>query len=826
MTLPYVRYVIVVHGIGNQRQNETVLPFVNRFAERRHRAPRKDRGDVVTRGRALGQTGLIGKAELNDTTSATDHARIWLEFADIPNNPATTPAVAFVGDEAEDGTNLRFIDLWWADILEADFKAAGQSTDQWATVLLNRLRKRTTTPDLTLKLMEVFAGTTAMTSRLFGFRSPKLQKLIFDDYLGDVQMYGEYPITRGRAVRRFHELLARVELLHDREEWNRISGLLRQQSKGETIDTAGLAYRPARYTIIAHSLGSIMAFDALMLAGAHPSKRFSRLSPTMAGAVPRPCQGWPFVGYAAGDTAAPVGTLGKLAELHLGFWGTPAPERWRELETLQQQVKHYDTRWLDRVDAFVTIGSPIDKFLTLFPENYEYLDRPDDWIDPDRERPAGRKIPHFNYCEEQDPVGDPLDIASAQAAFKRLFVPRDDFIYCGNGIPGWAHLAYFEDPLLIGHVLRHAVDQPTVVPSHPRFGQRITNALYRPWAYLLALFCGYFLWPILIAAGAYAAYESWDFPSSPQAYLTWHRTNWLEQFPAFAIMLALFWYGRRLIELTIWWRLLLKEMTAKAGATNNLSARERVAQTFDFCQRLIRNLLPLTAGVLAGASALIERRLLLDPPLILIALLCLGAFFFSDLGRLDLPAAVRSKRLRKLILTDGYTTGGNGLWLVIGYLLGSALIREPAGRELADNFVGILLVYIVLIPAAMAIGTLNERPNSTRRLTIPTWSGTAAAIAIAVNIIVVLKLVQLPIPAIQQFLAVLFAPVATIGHRTIETATDGVVALLLLAGSNGYSYQLRLYVRDHLGRREVAAPQAPLPPGNLGGTMTSNPPTP
>ena len=29
--------------------------------------------------------------------------------------------------------------------------------------------------------------------------------------------------------------------------------------------------------------------------------------------------------------------------------------------------------WVDKVSALVTLGSPIDKFLTLWPDNYEYL---------------------------------------------------------------------------------------------------------------------------------------------------------------------------------------------------------------------------------------------------------------------------------------------------------------------------------------------------------------------------------------------------------------------------------------------------------------------
>ena len=34
-TKPIIRYIIVVHGIGEQRKNETVLHVINRFSEAR-----------------------------------------------------------------------------------------------------------------------------------------------------------------------------------------------------------------------------------------------------------------------------------------------------------------------------------------------------------------------------------------------------------------------------------------------------------------------------------------------------------------------------------------------------------------------------------------------------------------------------------------------------------------------------------------------------------------------------------------------------------------------------------------------------------------------
>ena len=53
-----VTYIVVVHGIGEQRKNECVLNVVNRFAEARRGAGVDDNRDVLTLGKASGQTGL------------------------------------------------------------------------------------------------------------------------------------------------------------------------------------------------------------------------------------------------------------------------------------------------------------------------------------------------------------------------------------------------------------------------------------------------------------------------------------------------------------------------------------------------------------------------------------------------------------------------------------------------------------------------------------------------------------------------------------------------------------------------------------------------
>src|SRR5687768_15602520 len=52
-----VPYVVVVHGMGNARENETVLGVVSRVADARSRRGWPEPPDIVTLAAASGQTG-------------------------------------------------------------------------------------------------------------------------------------------------------------------------------------------------------------------------------------------------------------------------------------------------------------------------------------------------------------------------------------------------------------------------------------------------------------------------------------------------------------------------------------------------------------------------------------------------------------------------------------------------------------------------------------------------------------------------------------------------------------------------------------------------
>ncbi|MBX3268996.1 MAG: hypothetical protein KF729_01975 [Sandaracinaceae bacterium] len=473
-----LHYVVVVHGIGAQRLGETPLPVVSRLAEARRAPAAKGSADVVTLGMVA--SGLREQG--------------WVAFEGIPAQRPDAPLErAFLGVPAHDGdeANFRFVDIHWADLLDADVRATAQEPRVWARGLLGRLARKEgpRPPPWAEEILHSIALSFDAASLGLGWQSPALRDRLVDDYLGDVQVYGEHARTRGTAVRHFHE---RMSALH---------GALSPDEQASV-----------KYTIVAHSLGSVMAFDALLYAAARPSARERRSPPWTR-------HGLPFHGYAReGD----------------------APE---------------EPRWLERVGALVTLGSPIDKFLTLWWYGYRHLAHPDDWMRDARELP---RIAHFNYCEEQDPVGHHLDFAATSSAYGRLFSRQEDRVYVRYAIPGLAHLAYWQDADLFRWILARAIDGEPPSPDEPPlrfFDLRIYAAILR-FNYLV---------PPTATALALAGLLAW----------ARHDPGVGSGAIAGAAAVAAGWFGKQAIDLSVWWRQLLAAKRKGDEAASDARAGER-----------------------------------------------------------------------------------------------------------------------------------------------------------------------------------------------------------------------------------------------------------
>ncbi|MEK9630084.1 MAG: hypothetical protein VW455_13825, partial [Nitrospinota bacterium] len=137
-----MKYVIVVHGIGEQRKNETILNVVNRFAELRHGKGEEDMSSILTLGKATSQTGKENRAKKREDCRfeiGKNKFLPWVEFKGIPNKPTDSiPPKPFLGEPSKTGENIRFVDMCWADIMQLDYPEVGQDVTEWANGLMGR----------------------------------------------------------------------------------------------------------------------------------------------------------------------------------------------------------------------------------------------------------------------------------------------------------------------------------------------------------------------------------------------------------------------------------------------------------------------------------------------------------------------------------------------------------------------------------------------------------------------------------------------------------------------------------------------------------------
>jgi hypothetical protein len=416
-----ILYIIVVHGIGEQRKKESLLPVINGFAHVCKCIQSKP-GSTIDKTKPLTQGMLSG----HDETP-------WVEYDGVPTE--FSYCKEFVADSIETkGQNIRFVDMHWADVMQGHFDQYGESVETWTQSLIDRLNTK-------LKLSEQGEDFLWMTSLLMSIRksvlpiknllstkqrimagsSHELNDTVFNRFLGDAQLYGEYPQTRGEAVYRFHEKMHELHQAH--------------YQHSSCKDDEGNIIKP-RYVILAHSLGSIMSFDSLILAHGK-TKTFTHEHD----------------GKVSEYEILDVDVLKRNTPLR----GYESHDHKNEKETKRPP----GVDWLKYVDTFITLGSPIDKYLLLWSQNYTHLintkrDSDVAWLrHMSKEHQA---IKHYNYCDEQDPVGHELNTAYTAEVVQELFERKDDAVFMRYNVPGVAHINYWDDVPLLRYLISFAIN--------------------------------------------------------------------------------------------------------------------------------------------------------------------------------------------------------------------------------------------------------------------------------------------------------------------------------------------------------------------------------
>ncbi len=545
-------YIITVHGMGESRYGETTLPVISRCAEvvndvltPKAQTSRDRRSSYKKKGRDIVTLGAFVGASPHDTDT-----RPWVEFEGIPTEAAARKTFTGIATHDPEGKLVRFAEIWWKDLVDVN-EYVLEPASPWADGLIGRIERMKTQPptwmpQLLFKLQDVLGP----LQTILGSRVPDVEDLAFNKYLGDVQIYAEYEPMRGAAVRRFHERMNHLCAAH----YKAFAHLPEEE-------------RPTpHFTIIAHSLGSIMALDALMYAH-------------RADAGTTDTSNFPFPGYAKTDTQEP------------------------------------DCSWINYVDTFVTLGSPIDKFLLFWPYRYQYLND-DSWIDPAllNKRP----IRHINYCDEQDPVGQSLDTLRSTSVYEQLFtatfdkhkpatnenaptatrvvqrvtnqvtksiksfikrtgIDREgdknnefDVVYRRSIWPGLAHTSYWKDKDLFKNILEHVLKNKTGSRTNPNVVRD------KKGMYILITLLTYFIVPFLIVAIDTMTYDSFLEPESWKGYLA-----------VGLLFVCACWISREVVNLLVWWRQLLR----------NKRSREVVPQSMTsiFVKWIVRLGMPLVA---------------------------------------------------------------------------------------------------------------------------------------------------------------------------------------------------------------------------------------
>ena len=460
-------YVISIHGMGEQRLNETLLPIVSRLADRELQ-PKEEPRNVLTLGMATAQTGWYDVSEALANNLPLP-GKLHLEFDKL--EPPGKPFLGLPGTNS----NLRFLDIHWADLLSRGYTNTGQEVDQWVESLVGRFERKIGNkprrPERdTMHILYNLEETVDAIHRILKLKSATIDRVVFSQYLGDCQVYGDYYHSRGEAVYRFHRLM---EALHQQRPSN----------------------REVRYVILAHSLGSVMALDALMYAHA---------SPTVRSGAPQLIPGlnnYPLHGY--------------------------------------RNQHPPSVEWVKDVSHFVTLGSAIDKYLNLWWFNYDFLNQPVQWIDPslDAHRKA-RPIEHHNYSDQQDPVGERLNTLRAQAAFGKVFKKGEERIFNRYPLPLFAHTGYWRDQSLFNWIW-HKTGITRTPPEPPKW--------MKPGIYAQVLFISYILLPILFSAAVAIPF-----------LIALSSERWYSSVISGVLLVGILWVGKRLTSLSIYWRQSLK----------------------------------------------------------------------------------------------------------------------------------------------------------------------------------------------------------------------------------------------------------------------------
>ena len=190
-----------------------------------------------------------------------------------------------------------------------------------------------------------------------------------------------------------------------------------------------------------------------------------------------------------------------------------------------------ETSWVTFVRGFMTIGSPIDKHITLWPKLWDEFnmtstsDESGAVVLTTKDRPPVRlpcKIKWRNYFDFGDPIGFKLesavDLLNTRGCDAFQFVTAEhDFGFSRYWLPGKAHNDYWDDADVFGHFIEDVVIESGMAspPANRRFTAAVSKCIPYTATFLLHLIAVFVLYKAVTDTSDTAF--SWEIVSSAGA---------------------------------------------------------------------------------------------------------------------------------------------------------------------------------------------------------------------------------------------------------------------------------------------------------------------
>ena len=165
--------------------------------------------------------------------------------------------------------------------------------------------------------------------------------------------------------------------------------------------------------------------------------------------------------------------------------------------------------WVRNVRGLMTIGSPIDKHIALWPDMWNPVQNPNTTWTPSND---DQRIAWRNYYDYADPVGFDLDTARAwlnrhgwDGFFE--FEPNHDFGFARYFLPAKAHNDYWNDPQVFGHFICDVMGLNPVVDGQPQ-KRPATRPPNRAFAKISSYITPFILIVTLLSAGVYLVFAA------------------------------------------------------------------------------------------------------------------------------------------------------------------------------------------------------------------------------------------------------------------------------------------------------------------------------